>query len=51
MVSELVEGEAIGVMLYLLGIFLIGGEEIMTLFKVLDGVVLFQRANATYLSQ
>lgn len=41
MISELVEGEAIGGVLYLLGIFLVGGEEIMALLEVLGGVVLF----------
>lgn len=49
MVSKLIEGEAIGGVLYLLGIFLVGGKEIMTLLKMLDGVVLFQCADASHL--
>lgn len=51
MVSKLIEGEAVGVRLYLLGIFLIGGEEIMALLEVLDSIGLFQSANGAHLSK
>lgn len=50
MVPELIEGESIGVVLWLFGIFLIGGKEIVAFLEVFDSVVLFESTDGAHLA-
>lgn len=49
MISELVEGESIGIGVKLFRIFLVGGEEVMALLEVLGSVILFEGADGAHL--